>query len=160
MVMVSFNLDDDLDKEIEAITGNKSEFIRDAISIKLGKKEKSLQELAVELQEQIEKFHKLDQQYYDKLKQLLEHKDQLKLQEIQDIEDKIKQKELKDKEFYEKTSSMIEHIDYIKNFDYSMPDCFNVLNLTPIVDKLISIGIRIGIIQLRSYLILRQKFMK
>jgi metal-responsive CopG/Arc/MetJ family transcriptional regulator len=151
MVMISFNLDEKLDKEIEELSNNKSEFIRQAINEKIGKKDKSLQELTVEYEQKVKEFTELEELYFNMINLTLKHKEQLRLQEIEELTDKVKKKSLQDKLLFERMELLLKDVDEIKNFEF-ISGWESVANLMPLVDKLLIKGIRTGVVQLRFYL--------
>jgi hypothetical protein len=135
---------------IKRVTENVSYFVRDAIKDKLGKSDKTIQELSIEIEELVNKLTEKENILDIKIKLMLDHKEQLKLIEIQEIEDKLKQKELKHKELMDKCGNL-EQFDIIKNFEY-IGGWENMANLLPIVELIKQQGVRIGIVQLREYL--------
>ena len=154
MGMISFLLDSNIEDEIKEVTDNKSEFIRQAIIEKLGKTDKTLQELAIDLEKKALELKEIEDKYNEKLQETLEHKEQLKIIELEEIEVKIKQKEQKHIEFMQKWN-ILENEEDIKNFQY-IEKWENLANIEPIIDNLRKKGIRIGIMDLRNYLSFRQ----
>lgn len=150
MPMISLQLDDEDDTEIEKLTDNKSEFIRQAIKEKLGKTDKSIQELTLEVDEIYKKLQEKEEILNKKIDMALEHKEQLRLSEISELEQKKQQEQKENEEFMQKFSNL-EQIDEIKNFEY-IQGWYNIPNLLPIVEKLRQNGIIIGVVQLRRYL--------
>ena len=104
----TFSLDNDDVEEIKKLTDNVSLFIRDAISEKLKHKEKSIQQLEVEVLQKTNELKEIEDIYYDKIKSVIEHKEQLKVIELQDYEKKLQDKR-------EKLSALLE---YTKDVDF------------------------------------------
>jgi len=154
-ITISLDLEDM--EEVKKITDNISLFVRNAIKDKLGKQDKSLQEIMVEIEQKALELTILEDNYTNKINALLEHKEQLRLSEIEELEQKVKDKAQKALEFFNKWKPILEPLEEIHTFDPTEEN-LELPNLMPLVDKLLEKNIRIGVMGLRSYFILRDKF--
>lgn len=110
MVMISIQVNEELAKQLDDITDNKSSFIRQIIIEKLKTEiDKPLQDLEIELDKKHIEVEQLENIYMDKLRQLLDHKEELKMIEIQELENKMIQQKNKVKLL----------LDYTKNIDFT-----------------------------------------
>jgi len=152
MVMVSLNISEELDRQIESLSDNKSEFIRQAITEKLGTKDKTIEELEKIELDLANQYSIATSNTLKAIEKALIDKENLKLSELKTLEEKKAMLDQKEKELLAKLTPLLEPIPEIQNFDYSNPDWFNVKNLELLVDMLRTKGIRIGVQQLKTYL--------
>lgn len=131
--------------------GNKSEYVREAIDEKRGKAEQSIQELEIEVNNNKTILNNSELKLMAKVDQLLQHKEDLKLGEINELEDKVLRKTKQQEEFVAQWSPILIQHDEIKDFQF-IDGWESVANLLPLIDVLRKKNIRIGIIQLREFL--------
>jgi len=95
MKMVSFWINDETLSEIANLTSNNSEFIRQAIDEKLGKKEKSLQEVLVILEGKSLECQTLEDKIVTMIQEKLKQEKELTIAQKEEYENKLKEIELK-----------------------------------------------------------------
>lgn len=148
---------EDIDiKEIETLTNNKSEWIRNCIKEKLGKKEKSLQELELSLETAIVVVENIEQQIIEKQDLILKQREQFTIAEINRIEKEKAEREKEEKEFIEKYNELIGNEPDIVNFDF-VQNWNSIGNLMPLVEKFRAKNIKISFSPLRRYLAFKQQ---
>jgi hypothetical protein len=149
MTLVTFDIDNIFIEQIEKVSDNRSNFIREAIKDKLGRNEKSLQQLEAELETIIRNKEILEKDIQEKINKIQEQK----ASEKAELDRKEAEKQKKREEFM-KTSEHLEQFDFIKNFAY-IEGWSNLASLLPIIEQLKQNNERIGIVQLREYLTMR-----
>jgi hypothetical protein len=153
METATFSLDEETIEILNTVS-NKSEFIREAIAEKVGKKDKSLQDLALEINQKRLELETLDKQYFELLDKVLGHKEELRLSEIEEMEARKIRKDREDKEFMDKYFSLFSSYNEIVNITTEQSN--DLSYLMGIVEKLVKDGHRVGISQIRRYLMLKQ----
>lgn len=151
MKNITLSVEDEQEEFLKNLS-NYSGWVREAIDLKRGKTEKSVQELEVEIKEKQLELDKLENKFDEKINQLLKHKEILTVRELNELEEKKLEKIKENEEFMLKYSPILTQYPEIDN----LPD-FESSTLLPILDKIMKDGHRIGIFQIRKWLMLKQE---
>lgn len=145
---ITLSLSQEIIQFLETVD-NKSEFVREAIVNKMGRREKSLTEMAILIIEKSNELQTLEVQYDDLLSRVLEHKEQLKLSEIQEYESKMEKKLTENAEFLAKWSPIL--IEYPEVTSMTKEQTLETTYMTEVVSKIRGDGHRVGIDTIRKY---------
>lgn len=157
-VVISVSIPEETNQFLSTLD-NKSEYIVKAIENYRGKSEKSLVELALELNELCMKSDQLENKIVEMMDMQMRHKDDIKVSELQTIEETQTKKLSEEKEFLDKWCPILDPVEELKNLKIEDIDPSSFVSiLLPIIEKLARENIRIGISQVRKYLILRSSY--
>jgi hypothetical protein len=153
MSILSFQIEDALAEKLNTLP-NKSEYVRDLLRKNFGQREKGLQELYIERDEEEEKVKTIQEQITKLEMKLLEQKS---LESESILTEQAKQKEknaLKEKlhtDIYNNLKPTLSGVDIIKNFEY--PDGWDsAMQLQSLMNKLAEQNITVSTFGLKIFL--------